>query len=186
LKSRAALAKDWRRWMSFVEAIAARRRSSQLPVDRREYETLHHRLITMTKELAGSDNEAIKTVCREIEAMVGPWMSVVTLEKADGEILSDLLAHCRRIAGELEGSNSRGAGRRALKPLLLFVIPAAVAFVALWFARGDVLQLATGVENTARMLWRSFWRLSELEQLLGFGVILILVSIYNVSRAARS
>src|SRR5262249_13310207 len=97
-----------------------------------------------------------------------------------------LVANCQRIAAALEGRKRRGAGRSAARGFLLLAVPAAAAFAVLWLAKGDVSALAGGLARTVRMLWRSLGRTTEMERWFALAVVLIVISIYNVSRTARS
>jgi hypothetical protein len=183
LNPRAALAKDWRRWIRFIETAAARGRSSHRHIDRREYEAVHRRLTTVSRERAGSNDEDTKRVYREIEATVQPWMSPQALEQADREILSDLLERCRRIEHELTGRGR--APRRDARWALLLIAASSTAFVVLWSVRLDWSKLADALYDETRDLWTMFRRMGDLEKLFALGVVLTVLSIYNVSRTAR-
>ena len=97
-----ALRQDWRRWTEFIELVA-RRRSDLARVDPQEYHALHSRITAACRERAGSEDDAGRKFYEELEAQVRPWLSPRVLANADGEILSHLLARCRRIELELGG-----------------------------------------------------------------------------------
>ena len=172
---------DWRRWTAIVELIA-RTGSAHHALDRREYQALYQRLITASRELAGAVDEAARSVYQKVEATVRPWMAPQVLERADGEILGDLLDRCRRIDQELGGRNR--IFPRALTRVFLFIAASAVAFAILWTTQSQWSQLVA-LQDGARGLWHSFLRSGDLEKILAFGVLAILFSIYNISRTAR-
>jgi hypothetical protein len=183
VNSRAALAKDLRRWMGCVEAIA-RDRSARLHLDRHAYQTLHERVIAQAQVLVGSGSGDIRSIAQEVVATVQPWISPLTLEKADGEILSDLLDRCRRIERALLGR--RRAMRGTARRVLLCIVAAAVAFVLLSIAWGHESKFANTLYYGTRRLWDSIVRADDLQKLYALGTVLILISIYNVSKVARS
>jgi hypothetical protein len=169
--------------MGFVEAIA-RDRSARLHADRHEYQTLHERLIARGEVLANSGSDDIRSIAQEVLATAQPWLSPQTLEKADGEILLDLLAHCRRIERDLHGRGR--AVRGTARPVLLCIAAAALSFVLLSIAWGRWSEFADTLYYGTRGLWHAVLRADDLQKLYALGAVLILISIYNVSRVARS
>jgi hypothetical protein len=178
-----ALRKDWRCWIGVIETVA-RGRAARLHTHSAEYQALYQRLMDVSSAGAHSGEEAQRGFFEVMEATVRPWLSPRVLEQADREILSHLLERCRRIDRVLAGRGR--ASWSGATPILLFFTALVVSFVLLWFAHPHWSTLALGVSAGTRLLWTSVERLSHVEQLFAVGVVVVLMSIYNVSRAARS
>jgi hypothetical protein len=178
-----ALWKDWSCWIGIVEA-AAHGRMSRLHTDPSQYEALHQRLLNASRELAQSGDEEQRSFFGVMEATIRPWLSLRVLEQADREILGHLLERCRRIERVLAG---RGAvAWRTAATILLFITASTVSFALLWVAFRHWSSLVFAIKGEARVLWSSVERLSHVEQLFAVGLFVVVLSIYNVSRAARS
>jgi hypothetical protein len=178
-----ALKKDWCRWTEFI-ALMVRTRTPRPRVDLREYEGLHRRIIAACRELAGSGDEADRAYYEGLEATVRPWLSPRVLAVADREILGLLLERCRRVERELGGRvGVRVVVRRASRSLL--VVASSTVLFLTW-AAGDLwLPLVGDVMDWWVSFRFSLSRMSDMEKLCALGAIMILVSIYNVSRTAR-
>jgi hypothetical protein len=174
---------DWRRWTGIIELLALGR-SPRDAEDPRAYKLLCLRLITACKERAGSGEASERAFSEGLEATVRPWMSRKVLVRADNEILGHLLGRCQRIERELGVRASAWAVLRCAAPLILAPI-SSVLLVFVWTFCGHWLPL-DGLRPRWYMLWLSLKKSSELEELSVLGVILILLSIYSLSRTARS
>ena len=179
------LRKDWRRWMDIVELVA-QRRSARARIDPEAYQMLHHRITAACKELAGSGDEAGRKFYENLEAEVRPWLSPRALVHADSEILAHLLDRCRRIERALGGRAWVRAIRRAAALALFLFTAATVGVVTLWAARGLRAPLADAFQDVSNEIRLVLWRSSDLEKWSALGVVVILLSIYNVSRTAKS
>jgi hypothetical protein len=171
--------------MDVVEAVA-RRRSDLHHMDGQEYRVLHSRITTTCKELAGSGDEARRKLYEDLEATVQPWLSPRVLAHADSEILAHLLVRCRTIERELGGRAWARAIRRPAALALFLIVAATLAVVTVWSARGLRTALAEGFQDVSNAIRLVLWRSSDLEKWSALAVVVILLSIYNVSRTARS
>jgi hypothetical protein len=181
-----ALRKDWRRWIELVELVA-RRRSDLSRVDPREYQALHARITAACREAAGAGDEAGRKFYQDLEAEVRPWLSPRVLATADGEILTHLLARCRNIEREFGGRTWVRAIPAWAARTLYLTTAATIAVVVWWVAqRGLWPRLADAIQDVTNAFRLVLWRSSDLEKWSALAVVIILLSIYNVSRTARS
>ena len=175
----------WRRWVDIVE-LFARRRPRRGRVDPREYAVLHRKLTQECRTLAESASEADGVFYRNLEEMVQPWLTMSVLGRADREILVDLLARCRQVDRQL-GVRSwlRSVRHRAPRALGLssFAV-AAILFIAT--IGGGGLSVLGQLRGWSDDLWFAVKRSSDVERLFFVGLVLIIVSIFTVSRTAQS
>jgi hypothetical protein len=179
-----AVKTDWHRWTCIVDVLASGR-SVRAPIGIEEYRELYRRLTTHCRELAGSAEGAERKLRETMIATVRPWLSPQALERADREILGFLLQRCRRIERALGVRTGVLTLLRRAAPL--FLAPAiSVLVVVAWTLNNPHISPVGAVRFRWAMLWLSLRRASDLEKLCLAGIILILVSIYTVSRTARS
>ncbi len=180
-----ALRASWRRWTAIVE-LFARRRLARRRVDPRAYRTLHRELIAACRSLADSAGEESRAYYEGLEVLARPWLSPRILAHADPEILDSLLAHCRQVEAEL------GVRRRfsaipigAIKALL--PVSALVGFLLLLWAAGvDMAPALDQARGWSDVIWFSVRRSSDMQKLALVTALVILASVYGVSRTAQS
>jgi hypothetical protein len=181
-----ALRKDWRRWTEFVRLVA-RRRSDLARVDPKEYHALHTRITAACRERAGSGDETGRKFYEDLEAEVRPWLSPGVLAHADCEILTHLLARCENIERELGGRSWVRAIQKSAAPTFYLGTAAALAVVTWRVAhRGVWSPLAEAFQDVSNAIKLVLWRSSDLEKWSALVVVVILLSIYNVSCTTRS
>ncbi len=180
-----ALRRPWRQWAAAVELFARRRRGRRR-VDPRAYQAVHGELLAACRALAASCEGEQRARCQRLEEMVRPWMSCRVLELAEAEILLDLLARCRQAEREWGLRTRADAARRWLGPgLALLAALAAAGFLAAT-ANWLLLPAWGWLKDWLHVTWLGVKRSSDLELLGVGGVLVVLVAIYVVSRAARS
>jgi hypothetical protein len=180
-----ALRKCWRRWAHIVE-LFARRRPARKRVDPQAYVELHRELTHMCRVLAPSANEAEATLYRYLEGLVQPWLNLAVLDRAERDILFDLLIRCREVETQLGGRTrirllaARGVG---------FVLASCFFVITLLWLSGSLVSLRTilyRARSWSDELWFNVSHASEVQYLFFVGCALIVVCIYLVSRTARS
>jgi hypothetical protein len=179
-----AVKKDWSRWTCLV-AVMARGRSARAAIGAEEYRELYRRLTTNCRELAGSADNPGRTLHETMIDTVRPWLSPQALERADREILGVLLQRCRWIERAIGVRTGVLTHLRRAAPL--FLLPAATVIVVVgWTLAVPRIPLVDAVRFRWAMVWMSVKRTSDVEKLCLVGIVLILISIYSVSRMARS
>jgi hypothetical protein len=172
------------RWAANVELFALRKRTRKR-VDGHTYVALHGELIAKCRAAAAAANEVEAAFYRYIEDLAQPWLAPSALERADREILFDLLMRCRQIDQELGGRPWASYRRAAVAPFL--VIFFAFALLPLWRVKSSGA-LAT-ILDRAR-----FWTVElshevngagDSQMLILIGSGLLIVAIWLVFRAAR-
>jgi hypothetical protein len=182
---RKALQKCWGRWAKIVE-VFARRRVSRKRVDPRAYAELHHELMRNCRALAASANDVDATFYRYLEQLVQPWLNLDVLARGERDILFDLLIRCRDVEAQIRG-------RPSIRSFLVWMVPAAVgalffAIMILWMREiplpySEILHRARGWTDE---LWFDATHASSTQWLCFVGCALIGISVYLVSRTARS
>jgi hypothetical protein len=182
---RKALQESWGRWVRIVDFFA-RRRVSRRRVDPRAFLELHRELMKNCRALAASANDVDAAYYRYLEELVQPWLNLDVLARADREILFDLLIRCQQIEAEIRGHSS-------IRSMLASIVPFSVG--SLFFAvmllctrelplsYGTILYRARGWTDE---LWFNVAHASVEQWLFFVGCALIGISIYLVSRTARS
>lgn len=180
-----ALRASWHRWTAIV-ALFARRRLARRRVDPRAYKTLHQGLLAACRSLAGSAGEESRAYYEGLEVLAHPWLSPKTLARADPEILDSLLARCRQVEAELGGRRRPSAALGgALKALLL--ASALVGLILLpWAAGVEMAPALDQARGWSDVLWFAVRRSSDMQKLALVTVLVILASVYGVSRTAQS
>jgi hypothetical protein len=187
-KSVLKLKDDLRRWTNLVESVARSRSGRCNIMDHREFADLRHRISAACQDLADASDEDGRKLYEDLEAAVRPWLSPRVLAETDDELLAQLLGRCRRIKDELSG---RTAGRQvrlrsALAFPLLVAAATTVAVVFLWTVPGFWAALGAALQDLSRMIKQTFGWSSDTDKLFALAVVVILLSVYNVSRTARS
>lgn len=179
-----ALKIDCCQWVCIVE-LFAHRRPGRRQVDPREYAVLHKALIQKCRMLAESGNEVDIAFYRSIEDLVQPWLTPSVLARADQEILRDLLARCRQVEHRL-GVRSWLRSVRHWAPRVL-VLSLVIAVGILMIRTGGSWHLVLDwLRGWSDDIWFAVKRSSDVERLSFVGIVLIIVSIFTVSRTARS
>jgi hypothetical protein len=184
-QARRVLRKRWRRWTEIVELFARHRRGRKR-VDSQEFAELHRDLLEICRTLTGAENHVEASFYRYLEDLIQPWFDLRVFARADRDILLDLLIRCRDVESQLGGRSwLRALPLRALTALLGALI---FAIILLPMARHSLL-LSTILDWARDWVDYFFYRVvhsSDLERLFAVGVVLIAISIYSVSRTARS
>jgi hypothetical protein len=180
-----ALRKSWGRWVQIVELFALRR-AARKKVDPHTYATVHRELIAKCRSLATSANDVEAAFYRYLEDLALPWLDPTILARADREILYDLLLRCHRVEQELGGRSFW----RMVPSGPLPVVAAVLIFAStlLWVGKFSIL-LTTSMEYARSWGDDAVFRVlhsSTEERLCAVACILVAVSIYAVSRTARS
>jgi hypothetical protein len=136
--------------------------------------------------MATSANEVEASFYRYLEDLAQPWLDPHTLATADRDILFDLLLRCQQAEHQL----GRRSWLRALPSWATPLLVCASVFAIMLLYTGQSLVLLSTVLDRARdwldVLFVRIIRSTDLERLLVVGLALIAVSIYAVSRTARS
>ena len=127
---RTTLAKLWRRWTAVIERFARKKRGRHR-LSGPAYDALHQDLLHVCRSLADAADERGRSFYKGLESLAQPWLSPSVLEKADHEVLFDLLERCRQAEREL---NARP--RAYLAPLCAW-LTLALAAAVVWFALLD-------------------------------------------------
>jgi hypothetical protein len=180
-----ALRECWTRWTGIVE-LFARRRTARKRVDLNEYASLHRNVIRLCRVQAGSANEVDITFYRYLEDLVQPWLDPQILARAERDILFDLLIRCQHVEAQLGGRAWLRTIRSWGSPALLGTL----CFAIIVLCMGQFPVLLSTVKHYAvdwsDDLYLRVVHSSDLERLFVVGLVLIAVSIYTVSRTARS
>ena len=181
----AAFRARWRRWVDIVDRFA-RRRPNCSGKDMGDYHVLYKSLIQGCRDLAEAGDEGDATFYRRLEDMVSPWLTPGVLARSDREILQDLVIRCRE-AGRRLGIRSWDLVVPAWMPRVVVVSVVGVAvLLTLVVVSGGWLQALYRARGWTDDIWFAMRRTSEVERLGLVTVILVIVSIYGVSRTARS
>jgi hypothetical protein len=181
----AALKTRWCRWVDIVE-LFARRRVGLRRVDPQEYVLLHKELTQACRMLAQSANEVEGAFYRYLEDLVQPWLTPSVLARADREILIDLLVRCRQAERQL-GVRSWLRSVPAWAPRALVVsLLVAIGILLIGTGDGGWLSGLGRLRGWSDDLWFALRHSSDVERLCFIGTVLIIVSIFTVSRTARS
>jgi hypothetical protein len=167
-----------------VEGFACRRRGWHRIRDG-DYEVLHRRLLRACRSLAGTGAKARQAYYQGLEALAKPWLTTRVLEQADRDILLQLLACCRRVDRELGGGYSwRRIARRGVTWGLAAAAAAGGVFL---LARADGLfrSAAEYVRDTGALLRWAVRQSSEIERWYAAGLVVVLIAMLVVWRAAR-
>lgn len=183
-----ALRRRFSRWAAIVE-LFARGRPARKRVDPQAYVTLHRELIASCRVLAASANEVEAVSYRYLEDLAQPWLDLAVLDRADRadrDILFDLLFRCKHVQAQLGGRSWIRVLRAWGTPV--FLGASFLAIMLLCMGRFSVV-LSTMLDRARS--WSDDLSIrvnhsTDLERLFVVGLVLIMVTIYAVSRTARS
>lgn len=141
----AALIRVWRAWYGALANVASR------PSRKRTLELIyarnHAELMREVARLVDSSDERLATICRDVEVVAAPWMSIDSFADARIEIRRDLVRRCAEIDARL------GAGSAVPWPHTRRLAGAAVLTVCALAGASAVLdgdgfgRLAAGVRT---------------------------------------
>jgi hypothetical protein len=182
---RVALQKCWGRWTKVVELFARRRRARKR-VDAKDYVTLHHELIQKCRLMAESANDMEAPFYRSLEELVRPWLNLAILERAERDILFDLVTRCRQVHERL-----RGRTRIGTFPIWIALLPVILMFFSIMLLWMRDIPLLYGlsldhIRGWSDVLWFNVIHASNEQRLLFVGCALVGISIFFVTRNARS
>ena len=180
-----ALRRRFSRWAAIVE-LFARGRPARKRVDPQAYVTLHRELIASCRVLAASANEVEADSYRYLEDLAQPWLDLAVLDRADRDILFDLLIRCKHVQSQLGGRSWIRVLRAWGTPV--FLGASFLAIMLLCMGRFSVV-LSTMLDrarNWSDDLYIRVNHSTDLERLFVVGLVLIMVTIYAVSRIPRS
>lgn len=180
-----ALGRCFHRWAEIVE-LFARRKPARNRVDPKAYVALHRELIQHCRAMAASANKVDVVFYRYLEDLAQPWLDPAVLDRADRDILFDLLIRCQHVEEQLGGRSWIRVLRAWGTPV--FLGASFLAIMLLCMGRFSVV-LSTML-NRARSwsddLYIRVIYSTDMERLFVVGLVLIMVTIYVVSRTARS
>jgi hypothetical protein len=179
----AGLGHLWHRWLAVVELIA-HRGTARGGVDPDGYRALCRDLLAACRARAATEVGAGRELYEQMGQLVAPWVSVASLEQADPEILSQLLALGRQLGRQAGGRRRVGLGRGWAWFFGLALLAAGFTLVlqATCGALSPVLRGGVGQLLEARSLLLH----SGYEPWLFVGAaVLTVLAIYVVSRTAR-
>jgi len=183
-----ALRRRFSRWAAIVE-LFARGRPARKRVDPQAYVTLHRELIASCRVLAASANEVEAVSYRYLEDLAQPWLDLAVLDRADRadrNILFDLLFRCKHVQAQLGGRSWIRVLRAWGTPF--FLGASFLAIMLLCMGRFSVV-LSTMLDRARNWSYDLSIRVNhstDLERLFVVGLVLIMVTIYAVLRTARS
>jgi hypothetical protein len=183
LTTPANLGQLWRQWLAIIELFARQGRTHS-QVDPKNYLILHRGLIATCRALARDLDNPKREIYERMDRLVSPWLSVGALEKADREILNDLLLVCRVIDRQLGGRRGGTVVRRCVALVLvaliatgsLLLVPKVDGITSpyLDWAKGRLLEARWVITHSDGMAW-----------LFVGGAVVTVLAIYLVSRTAR-
>jgi hypothetical protein len=99
----------WHRWVPVVELFALRRRGRRR-VTPRGYQALYEELLAACRAHGETARNGDRAYYDGLEGLVRPWLNLRAFEKADRDILFDLLERCREADRRMGGSGGRFTG----------------------------------------------------------------------------
>ncbi|MGZ3337766.1 MAG: hypothetical protein ACXVBV_20810 [Isosphaeraceae bacterium] len=180
-----ALRRRFSRWAAIVE-LFARGRPARKRVDPQAYVTLHRELIASCRVLAASANEVEAVSYRYLEDLAQPWLDLAVLDRAYRDILFDLLFRCKHVQSQLGGRSWIRVLRARGTPVFL-----GASFLAIMLLRMGRFSVVLSTMLDRARNWSDDLSIrvnhsTDLERLFVVGLVLIMVTIYAVSRTARS
>jgi hypothetical protein len=180
-----ALRRCWGRWTRVVDLFARRKRARK-QVDEQEYVKLHHELVQKCRLMADSVNDEDSSFYRYLEELAEPWLHLSVLERAERDILFDLLVRSRQAKDRLRGRSR--IGEFPIWIVLVPVIPLFFSIMLLWM-RDIPLFYGLSLDRVrgwSDVLWYNVMHASSSQWLFFAGCALVGISIYFVTRTARS
>ena len=180
-----ALGRCFHRWAEIVD-LFAQRKAARKRVDPQAYVALHRELIQHCRAMAASANKVDVVFYRYLEDLARPWLDPAVLDRADRDILFDLLIRCQHVKEQLGGRSwirvLRARGTPVFLGALLFAI------VILCTGRFSVVlsTLLSCGRSWSDDLYIRVIHSTDLERLFVVGLVLITITMYVVSRTGRS
>jgi hypothetical protein len=177
----AALRRLWCQWTEVVEQCARRRRGG---LSERQYARLHADLLAACRALAGAAGGNRRALYERLLELARPWLRLRVLEHEDRDILQDLCRRCRQAERELGVRRWRVSPRACAGPALVLAAGAGV-FLIVRTADRPLFPLAAWAKGWTVVARWDATRPGAAPGLLLAAVVVTLVAIYLVSRAAR-
>src|SRR5438067_612778 len=95
-----ALRELWQRWVEVIRLFALRRGRRRW-LSERAYQALHQSLIEACRSLASAADGEARAFYERLESIAQPWMALHILERAERDILFDLLQSSQQAGREL-------------------------------------------------------------------------------------
>jgi hypothetical protein len=179
-----ALCDCWSQWTDIIALFAQRRRARRF-VNPRAYSALRAELVAACRSLAEIDTQK-RSYYLGLEEIVRPWLSLGVLRRTDNELLVFVLQRCREIEKELSGRKWGRQLARSLSPTLPIVAGAAVILLLLWLIQMLGVPVVVKLRDAVDTFWLAIKYADTFEKLAAIAVIIVLVSIYTVSRTLRA
>jgi hypothetical protein len=180
-----ALRRCFHRWAEIVD-LFARRKAARKRVDPKAYVALHRELIQRCRAMAASANKVDVVFYRYLEDLVRPWLDPAVLDRADRDILFDLLIRCQHVKEQLGGRSWIRVLRARGTPVFL----SALLFAIMILCMGRFSVALSTILNCGRSwsddLYIQVIHSTDQDRLFVVGLVLITVTIYAVSRTGRS
>jgi len=180
-----ALGRCFHRWAANVD-LFARRKAARKRVDPKAYVALHRELILHCRALAASGNEVEAVFYRYLEDLARPWLDPAVLDRADRDILFDLLIRCQQVEEQLRGRSWNRVLRTWGVPLFLGAFFFAIMLLCMGRFSVVLSTILNGTRSWSDELYFHVIHSTDAERLFVAGLVLTMVTIYVVSRTARS
>lgn len=175
----------WGRWIAIL-SLFARGRPARRRLDPRAYAALRQELIAACRSLAEADGPE-RSFYASLEETVQPWLNLRALDRTDREILSDLLLHCREVDCKLNGRKWRPAWPLHWGPAMAIVAGGAVIGGLVWLLLPMAnLSVLNSVRNAANAIWLTIWYADNWQKGSTIAVIVVVASMFIVSRTAKA
>jgi hypothetical protein len=176
--------RHWRRWTAVIERQARRRGRRRLSPA--EYHALYRELLAACRALASTGDADWQTYARRLEAVVRPWLAARVLERADPDILLDLLARCRRIDRDLNGRDWRSVARAWVWPAVAGLAGAALIALVTCAMSGMLQPLSDWLHHEWRAVRVAVQESTDVQRLLAVGVVVALIGAYLAYHSRRT
>ena len=174
----------WGRWTAIL-SLYVRRRPARRRLDPRAYADLRKELIATCRSLAEAGGPE-RPFYASLEETVKPWLDLRVFDRTDREILFRLLAHCRKVEHELNGRKWRPAWSFSGKLVLWIVSGGAVIGGLIWILSMLGLPVLATLEGAADTIWISFKYADNWQKASVTAVMVVVASMYIVSRSAKA
>lgn len=173
-----ALRKASLRWTGLVERSLNGRAPGVSPG---EYEELHKDILIACRVLRARTGRPMNGYCQQLEDLLLPWLSLDTVQKADGAVLGSVLARIRELERRLGIRHRQGVGKHWI-----------VGFVTAAVVVGFGLAIAYWNSPFVIMLmdWLEGWRFRLVhgtggDRLIVGGAVITLLAMVLLHRSAR-
>jgi hypothetical protein len=174
----------WGRWTAIL-SLFARGRPARRRLDPGAYAALRNELIAACRSLEADGPE--RPFYAGLEETVKPWLNLRVLERTDREILTGLLLRCREVERQLNGRKWRPALPRHWKPAMAMVAGGAVICGLVWLLLPMAnLSVLHTLRDAADAIWLTIWYADNWQKGSTIAVIIIVASMYIVSRTAKA